>query len=100
MSLRMFAAGLAGAVTLALATPALAAPACKGQDKSACGANAACTWIDAYTTQSGSKVNAYCFFNDAETTEKSGAANAKAKSDAETRSQRSPSAAKGNKGTS
>lgn len=97
---RLFVAALVGTVTFATAVPALAAPACKGQDKSACSANAACTWIDSYSTQSGNKVNAYCRSKGGKTNEKAGGANAKAKPDTDTRLQRPATAGKGSKGTS
>ncbi len=42
------------------ATPALAAPACKGLSKSQCSRNDGCTWVDGYTTKKGTKVKSYC----------------------------------------
>ncbi len=48
------------ALSLALGTSAFAASACKELPKSRCAAKAGCSWVNSYTTKTGTKVKGYC----------------------------------------
>ncbi len=61
--MKMFRLIFAGIVVLALSLSggsAVAASSCKGLEKSACGRNAACSWVNSYTTKKGVTVEGYC----------------------------------------
>lgn len=53
----VFALGLVLSLLFA-ANPVFAASSCKGLSKTKCGGS--CTWVDSYTTKTGTKVNGYC----------------------------------------
>ena len=43
-----------------LASAGVHAAQCKGLSQSQCGSTSDCTWVNSYTTKSGTKVAAYC----------------------------------------
>ncbi len=52
--------GALAAIALALSPAGHAASSCKGLDANRCAKDASCTWVNSYTTKSGSKVSGYC----------------------------------------
>ncbi len=57
---RLIFAGIVALVVSLSGGTAVAASSCKGLSKSACGRNAACSWVNSYTTKKGATVEGYC----------------------------------------